>query len=68
MAHLDELGLAGAAAKLVPVDGNAGENAYVDMQLMSLCAHRLIPRSSFSLAAGMFCSRKERLDLIGWGK
>lgn len=68
MEHLDELGLAGEAAKLVPVDGNVGENAYIDMQLMSLCAHRLIPRSSFSLAAGMFCSRKDKADLIGWGK
>lgn len=68
MEHLDELGLAGVAAKLVPVDGNTGENAYIDMQLMSLCAHRLIPRSSFSLAAGMFCCRKNRLDMIGWGQ
>ena len=62
------IGLAGVAAKLVPVDGNTGENAYIDMQLMSLCAHRLIPRSSFSLAAGMFCCRKNRLDMIGWGQ
>ena len=68
MAHLDELGLTGDEAKLVPVDGNVGENAYVDMQLMSLCAHRLIPRSSFSLAAGMFCRRKDKADMIGWGK
>ena len=60
--------LAGVAAMLVPVDGNTGENAYIDMQLMSLCAHRLIPRSSFSLAAGMFCCRKNRLDMIGWGQ
>ncbi len=68
MEHLDELGLAGEAARLVPVDGNTGENAYIDMQLMSLCAHRLIPRSSFSLAAGMFCRRQDKKDLIGWGK
>lgn len=67
MEHLDEIGLAGEMARLIPVDGNQGESAYIDMQLMSLCAHRLIPRSSFSLAAGVFCSRAGRVDMIGWG-
>ena len=68
MAHLDEIGLAGETTKLIPVDGNEGENAYVDMQLMSFCVHRLIPRTSFSWAAGMFCTRKDRSDLAGWGQ
>ncbi len=67
MEHLNDLGLAGEMDRLVPIDGNKGKNAYIDMQLMSLCAHRLIPRSSFSLAAALFCNRKERANLIGWG-
>ena len=68
MEHLGDLGLAGAGDRLVTVEGNAGDSAYIDMQIMSQCAHRLIPRSSFSLAASMFCRRPDKVDLIGWGK
>lgn len=30
------------------VEGNTGDNSYIDMQLMSLCKHNIIPNSSFS--------------------
>lgn len=64
--HMEDLGLKGVRDRLVVVDGNRGDQAYVDMQLMSLCAHRLIPRSSFSLAANMFCRRPDKLNMIAW--
>ena len=66
MENMEELGLAGVRNRLVVVEGNQGEQSYVDMQLMSLCMHRLIPRSSFSVAANMFCRRPEKLNMIAW--
>lgn len=30
------------------VEGNTGDSSYIDMQLMSLCKHNIIPNSSFS--------------------
>lgn len=66
VAHMEELGLVGVRDRLVVVDGNKGDQAYVDMQIMSLCAHRLIPRSSFSLAANMFCRRPDKSNMIAW--
>ena len=64
--HMEDLGLKDVRDRLVVVDGNRGNRAYVDMQLMSLCAHRLIPRSSFGLAANMFCRRPDKLNMIAW--
>lgn len=33
---------------MVLINGNYGENSYIDMQLMSLCTHNIIANSSFS--------------------
>lgn len=32
----------------VYIEGNTGKDAYIDMQLMSLCRHHIIANSSFS--------------------
>lgn len=53
--HSEELGLAGIRSRLTVVDGNRGREAYVDMQLMSLCRFRIADRSSFSQLAGVLC-------------
>ncbi len=64
--NLHEMGLEGVKNRLVVVEGNSGDSAYVDMQLMSMCAHRIIPRSSFSLAANFFCRRPDKMNMIAW--
>ena len=53
--HADELGLARIHDRLTVVDGNRGREAYVDMQLMSLCRFRIADQSSFSQLAGVLC-------------
>lgn len=53
--HADELGLTAIRSRLTVVDGNRGREAYVDMQLMSLCRFRIADRSSFSQLAGVLC-------------
>ena len=55
MEHAEELGLSDIRSRLTVVDGNRGAEAYVDMQLMSLCRFRIADRSSFSQLAGMLC-------------
>ena len=55
MEHADELGLTAIRSRLTVVDGNRGREAYVDMQLMSLCRFRIADRSSFSQLAGVLC-------------
>ena len=55
MEHADELGLTAIRSRLTVVDGNRGREAYVDMQLMSLCQFRIADRSSFSQLAGVLC-------------
>ncbi len=64
--NINELGLTGVKNRLIMVEGNTGESSYIDMQLMSLCAHRLIPRSSFSVAANFFCRRSDKMNLTAW--
>ena len=49
--HLEELGLAGR--EVTYVTGNKGPNAYIDMQLMALCRHRIVSNSSFSYLAAL---------------
>lgn len=55
MKHAEELGLAEIYSRLTAVTGNDGAEAYVDMQLMSLCRFRIADRSSFSQLAGVLC-------------
>ena len=55
MEHAEELGLTGIHDRLTVVDGNRGREAYVDMQLMSLCRFRIADHSSFSQLAGTLC-------------
>ena len=55
MEHAEELGLAGIRSRLTVVEGNRGAEAYVDMQLMSLCRFRIADQSSFSQLAGVLC-------------
>ncbi|MCO7177099.1 alpha-1,2-fucosyltransferase [Sporolactobacillus kofuensis] len=45
--NMEKLGLYNSD-KVVFVDGNTGINSYKDMQLMSLCKHNIISRSTFS--------------------
>ena len=65
-AHDDALGLSNLRERLTAVEGNCGEYAYVDMQLMSLCHHRLSDVSSFSLVAGMLCRYPLKQDINRW--
>lgn len=51
--HWRALGLENVAGRLTVVEGNRGKNAYIDMQLMSLCKYFITSRSSFSLLAYM---------------
>jgi hypothetical protein len=51
--HSAELGLNGVADRLVWIHGNSGANAYVDLQLMSLCKYLIANSSSFSALAGL---------------
>lgn len=65
-AHAEALGLSSIWDRLTVVEGNDGEFAYVDMQLMSLCHHRLSDRSSFSLLAGILCRWPDKIEINSW--
>ena len=39
--------------KVIPVKGNSGNNAFRDMQLMSLCRHLIAGNSSFPYMASL---------------
>ena len=58
--HLGEVGL--ADKKIVFVEGNVEPNNYIDMQLMTLCKHRIVNNSSFCYLAALL--RKKRDGLI----
>lgn len=58
--NLTDLGLEGR--EVVFVEGNKGKNAYVDMQLMAMCRHRIVSNSSFSYLAALL--REDRDGLI----
>ena len=65
-AHAEVLGLSSISDRLTVVEGNQGQFAYVDMQLMSLCHHRLSDRSSFSLLAGILCRWPDKVEINHW--
>lgn len=60
-AHWRVLGLEDVADRLTVVEGNRGESAYIDMQLMSLCRYFITSRSSFSLIAYMLSTAPEKM-------
>ncbi|SFB11995.1 alpha-1,2-fucosyltransferase [Selenomonas ruminantium] len=54
------LGLSGK--EVIFVEGNKGEHAYMDMQLMTMCKHRIVSNSSFSYLAAVL--REDRDGMI----
>ena len=62
----NELGLDTINHKLIIVNGNNGENAYRDMQLMTMCHHRISDHSSFSLMAAMLCQYPNKEEFFNW--
>jgi len=64
MENAEEFGLAGIRSRLTVVEGNRGREAYVDMQLMSLCRFRIADRSSFSQLAGVLCRLPGNLTTV----
>ena len=51
MNHLNEMGLDNN--EVVFVEGNVAPNNYKDLQLMTMCKHRIVSNSSFSYLAAM---------------
>ena len=64
--HRQELGLAGLDGRVLFVEGNRGEEAYRDMQLMSLCRWIIGDRSSFSWLAGILSQVPGKELLMNW--
>ena len=62
----NELGLDAINHKLIIVNGNNGENAYRDMQLMTMCHHRISDHSSFSLMAAVLCQYPNKEEFFNW--
>ncbi|SFB11975.1 alpha-1,2-fucosyltransferase [Selenomonas ruminantium] len=62
----EALGLNEIADRLVIVDHNHGANSWRDLQLMTMCKHRLSDRSSFSLLAGILCEIPGKEDWNRW--
>lgn len=54
-----DLGLSGK--DVIFVEGNKGEQAYIDMQLMTMCRHRIVSNSSFSYLAAILRENREGL-------
>lgn len=45
----------------VCIEGNTGKEAYIDMQLMSLCKHNIIANSTYSRWAAFLNSHKDKI-------
>ena len=63
--NLDILGLGSENVNLV--DFNKGENAFRDMQLMSLCKHIVIANSTFSWWAGFLIKNPNKIFITPSG-
>lgn len=63
--NLDILGLGSENVNLV--DFNKGENAFRDMQLMSLCKHIVIANSTFSWWAGFLIKNPNKIFITPYG-
>ena len=63
--NLDILGLGSENVTLV--DFNKGENAFRDMQLMSLCKHIVIANSTFSWWAGVLIKNSDKIFITPYG-
>lgn len=63
--NLDILGLGSENVTLV--DFNKGENAFRDMQLMSLCKHIVIANSTFSWWAGFLIKNPNKIFITPYG-
>ena len=59
--HIEELGLLNH--EVVFVEGNKKPNNYIDMQLMTICKHRIVPNSSFSFCAALLRENREGVIL-----
>lgn len=57
--HIEELGL--ADSNFIFVEGNKYPNNYLDMQLMTMCKHRIVTNSSFDFCAALFREDREGL-------
>lgn len=55
--HISELGL--THNEVVFVEGNKKPNNYIDMQLMSMCKHRIVNNSTFCYCAALFRRDKD---------
>ncbi|MBR1397434.1 MAG: alpha-1,2-fucosyltransferase [Selenomonadaceae bacterium] len=64
--NAESLGLSLIRDKLINISGNSGDTAYRDMQLMSMCRHRISDRSSFSLMAGCLCPYDNKQEINNW--
>lgn len=58
--HLDELGL-NKDDKVIIVDWNNGDKSYIDMQLMSMCRHNVITKSSFGWWAAYLNNNPDKI-------
>lgn len=65
-ANAKPLGLQEIDDRLVIIEGHAGVQAYIDMQLMALCVNRISDHSSFSMLAGLLCTAPAACELSSW--
>ena len=63
--NCDKLGIDGNDVTFI--DHNKGENAFRDMQLMSLCKHIVIPNSTFSWWAGFLINNPDKVFVTPYG-
>lgn len=60
----ETLGLKPVFDRVTFIDGNKGFDAYKDLQLMTLCKHRVLSRSSFSFLASILSENKDKDHIL----